>query len=296
MEEFIMEDILRSIYQERASHPNTVGVVVVEKRQKAIAATDTFDVILLIIVKENEDPVFVKHYSYDDKKAAMHIVTEKQINDWLLIGNNKKIFDWLYNGKIVFDRNERIANLKHELREFPFFGRKIKMGIEFAKLIRRYSDGRVLFDNFNYLDAYNHVVHSLHHLARLAVIENGFHPEVTVWHQVKQIEPEIYKLYEELICSEESIEKRLELLFLASEFLIHKRTKVGSQHLLEVMESKEHWSFNELMAHPELAPYSVDLGILVEYLIEKKILDVVKVETKGQGIFHRYYRAAEKLS
>lgn len=291
-----MEDILRSIYQERASHPNTVGVVVVEKRQKAIAATDTFDVIMLIIVKENDDPVFVKHYSYDDKKAAMHIVTEKQINDWLLIGNNKKIFDWLYNGKIVFDRNERIANLKHELREFPFFGRKIKMGIEFAKLIRRYSDGKVLFDNFNYLDAYNHVVHSLHHLARLAVIENGFHPEITVWHQVKQIEPEIYKLYEELICSEESIEKRLELLFLASEFLIHKRTKIGSQHLLETMESKEHWSFNELMTHPELAPYSVDLGILVEYLIEKKILDVDRVETKGQGIFHRYYRAAEKLS
>lgn len=296
MEEFIMEDILRSIYQERASHPNTVGVVVVEKRQKAIAATDTFDVILLIIVKENNDPVFIKHYSYEDKKAAMHIVTEKQINDWLLIGNNKKIFDWLYNGKIVFDRNERIANLKQELREFPFFGRKIKMGIEFAKLIRRYSDGKVLFDNFNYLDAYNHVVHSLHHLARLAVIENGFHPEVTVWHQVKQIEPEIYKLYEELICSEESIEKRLELLFLASEFLIHKRTKVGSQHLLKVMENKEYWSFNELMTHPELAPYSVDLGILVEYLIEKKILDVVNVETKGQGIFHRYYKSAEKLS
>lgn len=291
-----MEDILRSIYQERASHPNTVGVVVVEKRQKAIAATDTFDVILLIIVKENNDPVFVKHYSYEDKKAAMHIVTEKQINDWLLIGNNKKIFDWLYNGKIVFDRNERIANLKQELREFPFFGRKVKMGIEFAKLIRRYSDGKVLFDNFNYLDAYNHVVHSLHHLARLAVIENGFHPEVTVWHQVKQIEPEIYKLYEELICSEESIEKRLELLFLASEFLIHKRTKVGSQHLLEVMESKEYWSFNELMTQPELVPYSVDLGILVEYLIEKKILDVVNPETKGQGIFHRYYKSAEKLS
>jgi hypothetical protein len=296
MEEFNMEDILRSIYQERSSHPNTVGVVVVEKRQKAITATDTFDVIMLIIVKENSDPVFVKHYSYEDKKAAMHIVTEKQINDWLLIGNNKKIFDWLYNGKIVFDRNERIANLKHELREFPFFGRKIKMGIEFAKLIRRYSDGKVLFDNFNYLDAYNHVVHSLHHLARLAVIENGFHPEVTVWHQVKQIEPEIYKLYEELICSEESIEKRLELLFLASEFLIHKRTKVGCQHILEVMENKEYWSFSELMTHDELAPYSVDLGILVEYLIEKKILDVVNVETKGQGIFHRYYKAAEKLS
>jgi hypothetical protein len=296
MEEFIMEDILRSIYQERASHSNTIGVVMVEKRQKAIPTTDTFDTILLIIVKENDDPVFVKHYSYKDKKAAMHIVTEKQIHDWLLIGNNKKIFDWLYNGKIIFDRNESIANLKHELKEFPFFGRKIKMGIEFAKLIRRYTDGKAFFDNFHYLDAYNHVVHSLHHLARLAVIENGFHPEVTVWHQVKQIEPEIYKLYEELICSEETIEKRLELLFLASEFLIHKRTKIGTQHLLEVLEEKEYWSFNDMMSHPELAAYSVDLGILLEYLIEKKILSVVNVETKGQGIYHRYYKAPEKLS
>jgi hypothetical protein len=296
MEEFIMEDILRSIYQERASHPNTVGVVAVEKRHKALAATDTFDVILLIIVKENKEPVFVKHYSYQDKKAAMHIVTEKQINDWLLTGSNKKIFDWLYNGKIIFDRNEKIADLKHELKEFPFFGRKIKMGIEFAKLIRRYSDGKMLFDNFNYLDAYNYVVHSLHHLARLAVIENGFHPEVTVWHQVKQIEPEIYKLYEELICSEETIEKRLELLFLASEFLIHKRTKVGSQHLVEVMEGGEYWAFSDLMSHPELLPYSVDLEILVEYLIDKKIIEVVNVETKGQGIYHRYYKVAEKLS
>lgn len=291
-----MEDILRSIYQERASHPNTVGVVMVEKRQKAIPATDTFDVILLIIVKENDEPVFVKHYSYNDKKAAMHIVTEKQIQDWLLIGNNKKIFEWIYNGKIVFDRNEQIANLKHEMREFPFFGRKIKMGIEFAKLIRRYMDGKAFFDNYHYLDAYNHVVHSLHHLARLAVIENGFHPEVTVWHQVKQIEPEIYKLYEELICSEETIEKRLELLFLASEFLIYKRTRIGTQHLLDVLQEKEYWSFNEMMTHSELEAYSVDLGILVEYLIEKKILAVVNIETKGQGIYHRYYKVAKKLS
>lgn len=285
-----MEDILRSIYQERASHPNTVGVVMVEKRQKAIPTTDTFDVILLIIMRENSDPVFVKHYTYGEKKAAMHIVTEKQIHDWLLFGNNKKIFDWLYNGKIMFDRNEYIANLKQELREFPFFGRKIKLGLEFSKLIRRYIDGKAFFDQYHYLDAYNHVVHSLHHLARLAVIENGFHPEVTVWHQVKQIEPEIYKLYEELVCSEESMEKRLELLFLASEFLIHKRMAVGTQHLLEVLQQKEHWSFNEMMVHPELEAYSVDLGILVEYLIEKRVISIVNVETKSPGIFHRYYQ------
>ncbi len=79
-------------------------------------------------------------------------------------------------------------------------------------------DGKLFFDHQQYLDAYNHVIHSLHHLGRLSVIEKGFHPEVTVWNQVKHIEPEIYKLYEELITSEETLDKRLELLFLVSDF------------------------------------------------------------------------------
>ena len=101
------------------------------------------------------------------------------------------------------------------------------MGLEFAKLIRRYMDGRAFFNNHHYLDAYNHIVHSLHHLARLSVIEKGFHPEVKVWNQVKQIEPEIYKLYDELVNSEEDLGKCLELLFLASDFLIHSRIEIG---------------------------------------------------------------------
>ncbi|WP_071458771.1 nucleotidyltransferase-like protein [Bacillus massilinigeriensis] len=291
-----MEDILRPIYQERASQPNTIGVLIIEKKQKAFPTTDTFDAILLIIVKEAEQPVFFKHYSYNKKKAAMYIVAENQLLDWILLGSNRKIFDWLYNGKVMFDRNEYIGNLREELREFPFHGRKLKIGIEFARLIRRYTDGKAFFDQLQYLDAYNHVVHSLHHLARLAVIENGFHPEVTVWQQVKQIEPEIYKLYEELVISNESLEKRLELLFLASEFLIRSRIQIGAAHILEIMEEKDYWSFNEMMEEKELAPYSVDLSILLEYLIEQNLITTELVETKSPGLYHRYYRVSKKLS
>lgn len=291
-----MEDILRPIYQERASQANTLGVLMVEKKQKSSHTTDSFDVILLIIVKEAEQPIFIKHYTYDQHKAAMHIITEDKLQEWLLLGTNRKIFEWLDHAKILFDRNEYVANLKTELREFPFYGRKIKMGLEFAKLIRRYVDGKALFESHQHLDAYNHVVHSLHHLARLAVIENGLHPELTVWHQVKQIEPEIYKLYEELVNSEESLEKRLELLFLASEFLIHSRTNVGAAHLLTVLSTKEHWLFNEIMNEKELTPYSVDMAVLLEYLIDKHQIDVVNIETKGQGVFHRAYRVSKKLS
>jgi hypothetical protein len=290
-----MEDILRPIYQERASQSNTLGVLLIEKKQKLSHITDSFDVILLVVVKEAERPVFIKHYTYDNKKAAMHIITEEQLQEWLLLGTNRKIFEWLNDAKILFDRNEYVANLKTELREFPFNGRKIKMGLEFAKLIRRYVDGKALFESKQFLDAYNHVVHSLHHLARLAVIENGLHPELTVWHQVKQIEPEIYKLYEELVNSEETLEKRLELLFLASEFMIHSRTAICSVHLLEVLSSKEHWLFNEIMNEKELIPYSVDLVVMLEYLIEKHLIDIVNIETKGHGVYHRCYQVAKKL-
>lgn len=291
----IMEDALRPIYQERASHKDTLGVLMIEKKQKAIPTTDTFDKVLLIIVKSADMPVFIKHYTFEEKKAAMHIVTQKQLNEWLLLGSNRKVVEWIFDGKVLFDRNEYIHNLKNELKEFPLSGRKIKMGLEFAKLIRRYMDGKSFFNNQHYLDAYNHVVHSLHHLARLAVIENGFHPEVTVWNQVKQIDPEIFKLYEELVNSEETLEKRLELLFLASDFLIYSKTNLGTSHLLEILREKTYWSFSDIMEHQELAGYSVDLGVLLEYLIEKNIIEVVNKETKGQGIFHRYYKVAEKL-
>jgi len=291
-----MEDILRPIYQERASQLNTLGVLMVQKKQKLSHITDSFDVILLILVKEADQPLFIKHYTYNEKKAAMHIITEAQLHEWLLLGSNRKMFEWLHEAKIIFDRNEYVANLKTELREFPFKGRKIKMGLEFAKLIRRYVDGKALFEGRQYLDAYNHVVHSLHHLARLAILENGLHPELTVWHQVKQMEPEIFKLYEELVYSEETLEKRLELLFLASEFMIHSRTEIGTIHLLEVLSGREVWLFNEIMSEKELLPYSVDLAVLLEYLIEKHLIAVVNIETKGQGVFHRGYRLNEKLS
>ncbi|MEW9052525.1 MAG: nucleotidyltransferase-like protein [Neobacillus sp.] len=291
-----MKDILRPIYQERASQSNTLGVLMIEKKHKASHTTDTFDVVLLIIVKEADQPLLIKHYTYKDSKASMHILTEDRLKEWLLLGTNRKIFEWLHNAKILFDRNEYMANLKTELREFPFYGRKVKMGLEFSKLIRRYVDGKALFEGKQFLDAYNHVVHSLHHLARLAVIENGLHPELTVWHQVKQIEPEIFKLYEELVNSEESIEKRLELLFLANEFMIHSRTSVGAEHLLNVLIKREYWYFNEIMNDEELSPYSVDLAVFLEFLIEKGLVNVVNIETKGQGIYHRCYQVNKKLS
>lgn len=285
-----MEALLRPIYQERASDPNTIGIISIEKREEVSPITDTFDSILLIVTLEAEQPIFTKHYSYDEKKAAMHIMTEKQLRKWLLVGTNPKLVDWIINGRVVFDRNEYVETLKKELYDFPINSRKVRMGIEFAKLSRRYMEGKVFFEQLNYLDAYNHIVDSLHHLARLAVFENGMHPEVMVWKQVKQLDPAIYKLYDELISSKESLEKRLELLFLASEFLIHSRTKDGAQHILEVLSSKEFWTIQEIHEQEELKKYSVDLEVFIEFLVDKGFILIEEQTTKSNQIMHRYYK------
>lgn len=282
--------MLRPIYQERASHPDTLAVLMIEKRNQTTSPqTDNLDVALLIITKEAEKPVFIKHYEFIDQKAALHVVTEKQLNEWILLGTNRRIIDWVLNGKVLFDRNEYLVKLIDRLNTFPFQERKLKISIEFAKLIRRYMEGKAFFEGKHYLDAYNHIIHSLHHLARLEVIDRGFHPEITVWNQVRHIEPQVYKLYKELVESDEELHKRLELLFLASDFLIHSKTELGASHLINVLSEKDVWFFVDLVEHPEVQYYAVDLSVLLEFLIERNIVGVKRMETKGHGIYHRGY-------
>ncbi|WP_246943096.1 nucleotidyltransferase-like protein [Bacillus pinisoli] len=285
-----MEDLLRPIYQERASHANTLGIVLLEKQKPDNPATDNFDVVLFVIVNKKEPGRLLKHYQLESGKVAgLKIVDADQVDKWINLGTNRRIIDWIMNGKILFERNDYLTDLKQKLFDFPLKDRKKRIGLEFAKLIKRFKDGKELFEAGHMLDAYNYMVHALHHLARLSVIDHGFHPEVTVWNQVKKIEPEIYKLYQELLESEETLYKKLELLFLASEFLVHSSTKVGALHLLEVMDENEVWTIQELSTHDELIDYSVDFEALLEYLIDRKVIKVRTEKTKGQGIYHRIY-------
>ncbi|MDC3413414.1 nucleotidyltransferase-like protein [Terrihalobacillus insolitus] len=286
-----MEDILRPIYQERASQKNTLGVLIIEKKRPNSPVTDNFDVILLIIVKEAEQPWYVKHYEFNDKTAAMHIVDETLLTKWMDTSTFRRSVEWIIYGKTVFDRNEYIANLKEQLRNFPQEKRELKMAMEFSKLIRSYMESKDLFESDQHLDAYSRMLHSLHYLARLAIIEKGYHPEITVWNQVKRIDPEVYKLYEELIKSNEDPGKRVELMLLAVEFAIRSRAENCAKHLLNIMTSREEaWTFGELKVHPDIQPYTLELSSTIEYLVGKGMIEVVQSETKGKGVFHRKYK------
>lgn len=288
-----MEQILRSIYQERASDPSTLGVLIIEKRDENDPDIDMFDAILLIITADESLPIYTKHYSTTTGIAAMHIISDKQLKKWLMLGTKRKVVDWLFSGIVIFDRNEYVDTLRKELKGTPMLGQELKMGIELSRLVRSCAEGKKFYEQENYLDAYHHVVTSLHHLARLAVIEKGLFPEVKVWGQVKKIDPAVFKLYEELVMSDEVLEKRLELLFLASEFFIYNRTATGAKHILNVMRTKDRWEIQELHENEELRLYSVELEVLISYLIKKDFIRVVEKRSKNNTVNHRLYSVSE---
>lgn len=285
-----MEHILRPIYQERASDPNTLGAVLVEKIDEVSPVTDNIDSILLILVSNAETAVFTKHYTYSDHNAAMHIVTERQLKKWLLLGTNKKVINWVKNGRVLFDRNEYVYNLRKEMKNNPEYGRSNKMGIEFSSMLRRYQESKVSFEQKDYYDAYFQMMETLHHLARLSIIEAGYYPELKVWEQVRLYNQEIYRLYEEFLLSNETLQKKLELVFLATDFLIHSFIEESSKHILAVIGTKEKWAIQELHEDEELKDYSINLEVFIEYLIDKGYIDIERIPTKSDGVYHRYYR------
>ncbi|WP_332630994.1 nucleotidyltransferase-like protein [Halalkalibacter flavus] len=291
-----MDVLLRQLYQDRASEEETLAILLVEKEFLPLSVTDGFDVVIVLINHNQNISWEVKHYTLGERRVSFHSLSQAMMYQTLIVGNHRRLVDWLINGKIVFDRNEFLKDVKERIDSFPPGDRTKKMTIQFTKMLRRFEEGKSLFYNGHHFDAFSNMMHSLHHLARLSLITHGFYPEVTVWEQVKKIEPQTYKLYQELLKSEESLEKRIELLILATELAIHSKTVLGSQHFLSLLEnsSEELFSVAELMSLPEVEDYYVDLELLIRHLVEKELIESTRVATKVEGIEKIFYRLKKK--
>lgn len=289
-----MEDLLKPIYQTQVNKLNTLGVVILEKIKPISPITDNFDVILLIVVRESEQPWHMKHYEISGKIAAMHIVTEELLLQWCNESRYHRVLEWIINGKIIEEHDTFITHLKNQLLAFPKYKRDLRKAIEFGKLIKSYNEAKDLYESSQFKDAYSSMVHSLHYLARLAVIEEGIYPGVTVWNQVKQTDLEVYKLYEELIQSNEEIEQRIQLMLIAMDFVISTRAKSSANHLLNIMQTRNTtWTYEELRFHSSISPYATDLTAMIFYLTEKEIIETLYGETKEKGVFKRRYQTKE---
>lgn len=285
-----MEDILRPLFEQCASKSTTLGIIMIEKEDRLLTAMDMFDVIVIVVEIWQDKPEVIKHYSFREKKIAFYFIDERRLQEWVLLGSQPKMINMLREGHILFDRDRFLENLRDELWSPITKKQKLTIGLEFAELIRKFTEGKVFLKKEQFFHAYYYAVYALYHLGKMAMIESGLMPDSAVWRQIKQIEPEILKLYEELVLGNESIDKRLELLYLASEFLIYSKTPVGTEHLLEIMQEKPLWRFEEIAHHPQTKHYGTNLSILLDYLIERSFIVPIQVETSLKGIYERCYQ------
>lgn len=280
-----MEQATRTIYSEYAAYPETQGIIAVEKRQPRDSLTDQFDVLLLVITRDPSVEWTVKHYRLNTLRVSLHLVHEQVLSRWLILNANRRAVHWVSEGTIIFERNDYLTDLKKQLRNFPETERCLQMSLSFAKLLRRFQDGRNLFSRGNYYDAYTHVHHALHHLARLSVLEKGAHPEVVVWEQARLDDPDVYKLYEQLLLSEETLEQRIHLALIGLEHLLQSKVLSGGKYLFEVMRERDRpWTMQELMEESRLTELKVDLGSLVDFFIRKGLIRISYQRTKGLGV------------
>ena len=98
--------------------------------------------------------------------------------------------------------------------------------MEFSLFISKFIQSKEYLAEEHYLDAYSNILESLHHWARIVIIEENHYPELTVWRQVRLINPGVDKLYEELTLSSETLRQRVELVILACEFSVMSKMKL----------------------------------------------------------------------
>jgi hypothetical protein len=281
---------LRPFYKSIMEDSSTLGVLFVKK--ESFSGTHDFNALVLVITERQGDPsIFVEHRQVNwGDQITLYFIEKKKLSEYLLTGVQPRLFEWLTRGEIIFERDNYIQKLFQNLSDFPFHERKIRMGLEFGKLVKRFFEGKDLFNKGHYLDAYYQMLHCLRYFARLSAIEKGCRPELTLWNRVKDTDPEVYKIYEVLLYSNEPLEKRLELLLLAFEYYIHERTELGASHLLEIMEEKELWTGKELYHHPEIRYYNDYIFPLLEYLIDRKYVELAAEKVDDENYPLLYYK------
>jgi len=147
---------------------------------------------------------------------------------------------------------------------------------EFSLFLRSFMQTKEYLQEGHVLDAYSSMLGALSHWARIAVIESGCNPEKSLWHHVRKVNPGIYKLYDELTSSSESVRKRIELVLLACEFSAMSKIENCCGVLMRIIRGRqEPWSVEELLLHPALEDLGLNLELLLNKLSSKSLIHEV---------------------
>ncbi|MNQ75940.1 hypothetical protein D3C85_907530 [compost metagenome] len=258
--------------------PRVVSVMAVDNPKQLPSLTDGFDTLLLIVTNDLSLNNHTTNYIRDDSRIQERWTDPASVEQWIRHGVNRNILHWLLKGEILLDHNTYLEGLRHRILEFPGDLRDHKLLIEFSYFLRKYLQSKEYILDDHILDAYNNILEALHHWARIVIVEDGYHPEITVWRQIRAINPGVYKLYEELTMSKETLKQRVQLVLLACEFSVMSKMEHCCEAFIQILrESEQPLSSDELQKHSRLVEVKSELPLLLNKLVKKGLIKEVAV-------------------
>lgn len=287
-----MEHIRERVIDTYRELPGLSAISIIKNPYPYNPLIDGLDMLVLLVTERSVNVESAEHVQLDNERALIRIVCRDDMDKWIAGGENRNIIEWLVRGEIWLDRYGYLASVRERLLLFPESMREQKQFIEFTGFLRTYLQAKQDLLDGNLLDAYSHVLTALHHWAHIVLIEEGRHPELTVWKQLRRVHPGVYKLYEELTASPETLEQRVHLVMLACEFSVMSKMKVCCSILLDIMNSREEpWSIGELQDHPAISFLQVELSLVIHKLVKRAYVREVAVmqEPKESGVLELKY-------
>lgn len=213
------------------------------------------------------------------------LIVEQKISVWelergVVRGLDERMVGILQRAEVVWEKEGYVNQVKTRLCRMTGDLQKKQMCSEYSRLLRFFYETKEYLQQGMVMDAYHALVMALQAWARHIVYEAGEHPSGALWSQVKQLDPSVYKLYEELSLNAEALNKRIELLVLAIEFWLSSNLKESVRFLLEVMATrKTPWRLPELIQHPEIKQAGIEIPFLLEKMVQRSLIQEVVIST-----------------
>lgn len=226
---------------------------------------------LMLALNRNAPPDGVtEHWKWGGANIEVLRMPPERLDRLLAADDNGRWAHWVARGEILDDPEGVLAGYRRMLADWPESERDRKMLGEFSRFLEMCVRAKQDMKEGRVADAFSHIVDSIHHWARIVMLEEGLHPGLRVWHEIRRINPGIYKLFEELTTSGESAEKRVQLLLLACEFAVLTKMKTSCALLLRILASRAApWTVQELLRHPELSGLNLNLALVLQMLVKR---------------------------
>ncbi|WP_044878545.1 nucleotidyltransferase-like protein [Paenibacillus sp. IHBB 10380] len=241
-----------------------------------------FEYQILVVHEPRARYSKVEHTIIQDSRCEILHTNLVELRKWLIAGDKEDVVKYLLEGDILLDNEGDLLKLRLEFQSFEQQLRDQMMFLEFSRFLWLYVEAKRYMEEHRIMDAYHSVMESLHHWARIELIERGILPRSYVWEQVRGLNSAVHKLYEELTVSKETVEQRIELVLLGCEFSVMSKMAQCSVLLLRILSGRiQAWSIEDLIHHPELMSVSTELPLVLRKLVYHSFVKEVIVRNSN---------------